>query len=146
MCAGAGLFFAAQGAHAQIVVFPGDDAWMTPRAHGVHEGSLLDFANSPIPAGFFGPGSDPFQGRVEFCGEPLESTLGTLGTIDTIVRRPSPTVPLSPPAGMDTVPIEIVALSLVSCQPITVTYNAGTSFELWNVSAALSQFAPQTPG
>src|SRR5207247_1918041 len=49
---------------------------------------------------------------------------GGLGLTDTIVRRLQPPRPL-PPGGGGTIPIEIVALNLVSIQPITVTYKSG---------------------
>jgi hypothetical protein len=44
------------------------------------------------------------------------------------------------------IPIEIVALSLVSCQPITVTYNGGMSPEQWDVRVCLSSAGPQQMG
>ncbi|KAA3608752.1 MAG: hypothetical protein DWQ01_11630 [Planctomycetota bacterium] len=48
--------------------------------------------------------------------------------------------------GNATVPIQIVALSLVSCKPITVTSNGGLNPEDWIVSVSLSNEVPQTPG
>lgn len=92
-----------------------------------------------IPADFFGPGSDPFTGVVSFGGVPLETFGGQdVGDADTVVQRKA----AANPAPNDTVPIEIVALNLVSVQPITVTYNGGTSTERWNVSASLSETMP----
>jgi len=75
-----------------------------------------------IPADFFGPGSDPFDGLIEFVGAPLE-TGGAfeLGTCDTVVRRPDP-VNLPPPDSALAVPVELVELSLVSPAPIVVTF------------------------
>ena len=76
--------------------------------------STVDFEYLAIPADFFGPGSDPFSGAVCIEG-------------DTIIERTSDgTLPTA------TIPIEIVALSLVSCEPITVNY--GSSAELWDLS------------
>ncbi|MEX0832268.1 MAG: hypothetical protein WD276_00105 [Actinomycetota bacterium] len=93
----------------------------------------LDFGPNPIPTDFFGPNSDPFNGNVRFAGKPLETFMGNnVGDTDTIVQRDA-----SNPNPLDTVPIEIVALSLVSMQPITVTYNGGQNQELWNVNAGL---------
>ncbi len=43
----------------------------------------------------------------------------------------------------DTIPIEIVALSLQSAQPITVTYNGGMDPELWDVQVCLSDSGQQ---
>ena len=100
----------------------------------------------PIPPGFFGPGSDSFEGDVVLRGLPLGTTPpGILYSTDTIVRRkadaslPDCTTPV-------TVPIEIVALSLVSVAPITITYNGGQSPELWNVIINLSSMFPQQEG
>jgi len=86
-----------------------------------------------IPAGFFNPGSDPFQGQVHFGGVPLQ-TFGThgVGDADTVVMRP---IASNPPP---TIPIEIVALNLVSVEPITVTYNGGQNPEPWNVAVGLA--------
>jgi hypothetical protein len=105
----------------------------------------VDFSTEPIPAGFFGSGSDAFDGTVVLRGEPLAtSPPGALGTTDTIVRRPDPaTLPVCP--SEVTVPIEIVALRLESVSPITVTYNGGMNPESWDLEVCLSD-SPQTPG
>jgi hypothetical protein len=123
-------------------VLPGIDVWTTPGGGTTFD----DLAASPIPAGFFDPGSDPFDGRIVFRGDPLPD-LGPpssppLFPIDTIVERLAP----APMPGPSTIPIEIVALSLVSAQPITVTYNGGQNPELWDVKACLSSVAPQPHG
>jgi uncharacterized repeat protein (TIGR01451 family) len=47
-----------------------------------------------------------------------------LANTDTIVRRGGTTLPM--PGSNDTIPIEIVALSLTSVMPITVTYGGGS--------------------
>lgn len=108
----------------------------------------FDFLASPIPADFFAPGSDPFTGDVAFNGNPLGgSTLcpnDDLSMISTIVRRlADANVPVPPSA--DVVPIEIVELSLVSVNPIVVTYSGGQNPELWDVDVHLSQ-NPQPQG
>ncbi len=98
-----------------------------------------------IPAGFFDPGSDPFEGQVAFTGLPLGAFTpcpGDLGPTDTIVERKD-TAFLPGPGSTDTVPIEIVALSLVSVAPITVTYS-GSNPEEWDVHWTVSQAAPST--
>jgi hypothetical protein len=89
--------------------------------------------------GFFGPGSDPFVGRVHLQGVPFDSfdpdgpgpilPFSDLWPTDTIVRRPA----TCPPPFPCTIPIEIVELSLVSASPITVTYNGGMNPEPWLV-------------
>jgi hypothetical protein len=96
---------------------------------------------NPIPAGFFGLGSDAFAGVVCLRGESLQ--IPEFGPADTLIERsadpfdrcslPSPTTA--------TVDIEIVALNLVSTAPITVTYGGGPS-EQWDVSVDLSPAGP----
>jgi len=106
--------------------------------------SWQDFATMPIPPDFFDPGSDPFHGTVVFAGQPLSTTPpGILGPTDTVVRRLSD-ASLPSIGTQDTVPIEIVALNLVSVNPITVTYGGGHSPEPWNVYVCLSDVPQQT--
>lgn len=100
-----------------------------------------------IPLSFFEPNSDPFTGTVPFQGiliPAFPGCSGDLGLANVIIRRPSasntPVVPSS-----DQIPIEIVALSLVSTNPITVTYNGGQNPELWEVMKSLSP-TPSGPG
>ena len=99
---------------AQEIIPPGFDAFIT------HETTCVDFTDSPIPAGFFGPGSDPFGGTVCFGGEPLgpdPSCPAGWDNADTIIERLGPAeFPFI--GASDTVPIEIVALSLQSANPI----------------------------
>ena len=93
---------------------------------------------SPIPASFFDPGSDPFDGVVSFQGQPLQtSPPGTLGSTHMIVERLTDAELPSCPSS-DTVDIEIVALNLVSTEPITVTYGGMQDPELWDVHMCLS--------
>lgn len=122
-------------------VFPGDDVWGTPCGGGTYS----DFSANPIPAGFFDPGSDPFTGQAVLGGNPAGILINPPpnSDIDTIVRRGG-TTPGFMCGSTEVVPIEIVALSLVSCQPITVTYNNGNPPELWDVRVCLRN--PQTPG
>jgi len=101
----------------------------------------VDFGPNPIPAGFFGPGSDPFTATVDFQGEPLPG----LQVIDTVVRRLVNTIPLNV-GQSDSIPIVIIALNLVSVDPITVTFNGGQNPELWDVRACLSSVQSQQQG
>ena len=99
--------------------------------------------NGVIPGNFFDPGSNAFNGTVFFGGRYLNTFMGKdVGTADTIVQRPSGAV--LGPAFPDTavVPIEIVALNLVSVQPITVTYGAAPS-ERWDVGIGLQPIQAQ---
>jgi len=109
--------------------------------------SFWDFAADPIPADFFGPGSDPFVGQIQFQGVQLLPTTecpSGLDNIDTIIQRMSDA--LLPTLGSsDVIPVEIVELNLTSCQPITVTYNGGMFPEDYAVDVTLSATAT-SPG
>ena len=111
----------------------GIDLWTTPTGGTTyfHEWS------PPVPPGFFGPGSDPFDGQIVLHGQPLVTNPPNLfGPADTVVERMDDANVLTIPS-QDTVPIEIRALSLVSLTPITVTYGGGGA-ELWDVKVCLS--------
>jgi hypothetical protein len=101
----------------------GDDCWETAcgRTH-------FEFCEDPIPAGFFdntpGASSLPFAGIVRLGGDPND------GLDDTRIARLAP-LDLAP-GDSGTIPIEMVALNLVSCAPITVVLENGAS-ELWDV-------------
>jgi hypothetical protein len=75
---------------------------------------------------------------VTLGGDPLDP-LNT-GTADTVVRRPTAAV-LPGVSSTDTIPIELVGLSLVSVEPITVTYGGGSP-QQWDVAAGLSSVIP----
>lgn len=96
-----------------------------------------------IPSGFFDPGSEPFTGQIKLRGQPLD--IGNLGNTDTVVQRTAdPFQQTDPPGTTGTVPIEIVALSLVSVEPIIITYPPSSMRppELWNVTVGLSSVTP----
>jgi hypothetical protein len=89
-----------------------------------------------IPPNFFDQGSQPFQGDVNFGGVPLGTFMGRrTGDADTVVQRPT-SAQLSPGQSA-AIPIELVALSLQSIAPIEV--QVGTTTQLWDVAAGLSQ-------
>ncbi len=148
-----------------LVVQAGDDVFHSPPWQSM---LMLN-----LPLGFFGPGSDPFIGTVQFQGmpaappssEPFQpqgpfphvsqtaqhvmvdarqaSTQG-----DTVIRRLGDASLFDPftPAATQVVPIEIVALNLVSVQPIIVTYNGGQNPEPWSVEMEVQPSTPQTTG
>jgi hypothetical protein len=90
-------------------------------------------------------GSDPFSGTILLKGEPLTTIPpGALGLTDTVVKR-SITAMVDMCGSEDTIPIEIVALSLVSSAPITVTLNGGMTPQSWSVKVCLSD-SPQMAG
>lgn len=124
-------------------VQPGFDLYITDQTN-----TEFDFDPQPVPADFFGPGSDPFDGIIALKGHPLPQNPfcppppslcpnDDLNAIDTIVERLG--IAVLPSVGSsDVIDIEIVALSLKSIDPITVTYNGGQSPELWDVDVCLS--------
>jgi len=117
---------------------PADDLWVTPAGST----TSYSFADNPLPADFFGPGADPFDGTVMLKGAPLNA--GTLGPADTIVRRMEDKCPAEIGDSV-TVEVEIVALSLVSVEPITVTFDGGARTEEWDIQVCLSS-EPQQMG
>lgn len=119
-----------------ICITSGTDCWVTPCGP-----TTYGFGQTPLPPDFFGPGSDPFTGQV-MLGGPGQGPLGT----DTSVRRLDDLCFQEPLPATDRVPIELLQLNLVSCQPITVTYNSGQNPEAWNVSVGLSTTVPAMPG
>ena len=117
------------------------ETWITPPPG---TGTFVDFNATPIPADFFGPGSDPFFAQVDFIGVEIDPQ--NLGSTSTLVRRIGEAVLPGDPAGtVGTVPIEIVALSLRSVSPIIVTENGGQNPELWDLEVDLS-VVPPPPG
>jgi len=121
-------------------ILPGSDLFITPAPPDGSPGPTYeDFSDNPIPADFFGPGSDPFDGIIYFKGDPF-SVPGPLGTemADTIVERLDTAVLPDPLAGADTIDTEIVALNLVSTSPITVTFNGGIEWVDYDVHMCLS--------
>lgn len=116
-----------------VCIPPGIDCWST----ACNFNTFFSFIDTPLPADFFHPGCLPFEGTV-FLG----SASGP-GGIDTLMARLDSMCFPEPLPSTATVPIELVQLNLVSCQPITVTYEGGAS-ELWDVSVGLSPVpAPQ---
>ncbi|MFH0983554.1 MAG: thrombospondin type 3 repeat-containing protein [Planctomycetota bacterium] len=124
------------------------DAWMTAPKNETHDDTChvfgSDTCSPPIPPGFFGPGSDPFEGEVCLNGVPLGTTpYGSFEVADTLIQRQQdPFDPCDLAAGTSVVPTEMVGLNLVSLAPITVTYYGGMDEEQWDVSVGLSQYQP----
>jgi len=106
-------------------------------------GTFWDFGPQPIPADFFGPGSDPFDGQIALTGNPPvvfpPAGLDDFGNSNMIIERQGilnfPLIPSS-----DVIPIEIVALELRSVAPIVVT-GVGPP-ELWDVEVRVSPSGP----
>ncbi|MBD3258166.1 hypothetical protein GF377_07010 [candidate division GN15 bacterium] len=117
-----------------LVVPPGVDLYMLSDDGGSGDST---FATDTIPADFFDPGSDPFIPWGLWQGDQLSTTpSGVLDPASIAVARLDP---MSLEVGETaTVPVEIVALSLRSVDPVTVTYNGGQDPETWDVRVVLS--------
>lgn len=101
-------------AFAVDVVTSGADVWTTSEAS-----SFSNFADDPIPADFFCPGSKPFSGSIAMQGAPIATDPpGVLGTIDTIVHRLDDAT--FDADGIATTRLQLMALSLASVEPIDV--------------------------
>ena len=117
----------------QVAIKTGHDLFVTDLA-------FHDFADTPLPRGFFGEGSDEFRRRVNFTGLPIR-ILGDfdVGATDTIVRRLEPAYFDQMPDAY-TIGIELIALSLVTTESIEVTFNEGDYSRFFRV------FITQSPG
>jgi hypothetical protein len=101
------------------IIHRGVDVFTTP-ADGR---TYYDFAQSPIPAGFFCEASKAFTGRVAFKGLPLATgTPGQLGGADTVIERLDDAV--FDAEGIASTRIRFRALSLVSIAPIKTACGA----------------------
>lgn len=126
----AGLMITTNSEAAPSTFIPaGDDKFETTN----NGESYHNFAASPIPANFFGPGSQQYSGLVPVEGVPISGQ----GDIDTIIHRNQDV--LTP--GSTT--LTMTALSLKSINPITVNYT-GSAPEQWNVRVTLSDFKAST--
>jgi len=131
------------------------DVWGTSLSPGNNCENFSHPDACPIPADFFGPGSDPFNGVVCFQGVPIGVTALPgfpdpldFGDADTLVQRSSdPFDRCELPSGNPSeVSIEIIELSLVSVSPIVVTFNGGQDPEQWEVSVNISPGSTQPGG
>jgi hypothetical protein len=78
------LLMAAPALAADRVIYNGIDLWTT-KGDG---STFADFAQKPIPAGFFCFSSEAFAGKIAFRGVPVATgEAGALGATDTIVQR-----------------------------------------------------------
>ncbi len=118
------------------------DLWETPEGYNTFVNFGCGMIGA-IPADFFEPGSDPFDGTVALRGDTLNTT-GDLGPTDTIVKRLR-AVEFDGCGSSDEVETQIIALDLVSTEPITVTYEFGDP-EQWDVKVCLSESALQPLG
>ena len=87
-----------------------------------------NFQASPVPAGFFGAGSNQYAGLVPLVGVPLNPQVNDT---DTIIHRNSDVIT----PGSTT--INMTALNLAGINPITVSYQDNHT-ETWTVRVNLS--------
>ncbi|UCC32608.1 MAG: hypothetical protein JSU86_10045 [Phycisphaerales bacterium] len=96
-------------------------------------GTYRDIA---LPAGFFGPGTEAFKGRVELVGNPLNPA--KTGSADSILERSADPIRARDPVGKSrTVRLRLVALSLMSKDPITIMSQNGP--QQWQIHVGLSK-------
>ncbi|MEE9297361.1 MAG: dockerin type I domain-containing protein, partial [Phycisphaerae bacterium] len=125
------------------------DPWVTSEGGQMCHQFGIDPDSPTIPADFFEPGSDPFDGQV--CLE--NDTLGLVtlpgypadldfGQADTLIQRSSDPFDRCdlPGAAEVTVETEIVALSLKSVVPMTVVVSGQDT--TWDVNVDLSAVTP----
>ena len=126
------IFITASFLKAQDIINPGPNFWTSPEA-GMHFGGN-DLP--PIPAGFFGPGSDPFEGQINLEGGALDPL--PFPDYDVLIERTTTGNVPPPYPRWASIDVEIVELNLVSTEPITVTYYGGMTTEEWHVEVELS--------
>lgn len=85
-----------------------------------------------LPAGFFGPGSDPFEGQVFFEGDANPD--GLVG-FDTVTHLIGPAGFINPLPDQTTVPTEFIELQLRSSVPCDVNIDGEVTF--WDVTMTL---------
>lgn len=123
----AGLFVTTRSKAApSIFIQAGNDEFETTADAETYH----NFQASPVPAGFFGTGSNQYAGLVPLVGVPINP--GVSDT-DTIIHRNQDVVT----PGSTT--ISMTGLNLASINPITVSY-ADNHTETWNVQVNLSDF------
>ncbi len=126
----AGAFVTTSSRAASTYVPAGDDRFETTDNGETYH----NFAGKPIPAGFFNTDgqatSNAYSGSVPVKGLPLPGE----GNVDTIITR---TQAVNTPGST---PIKISKLSLVSINPIVVSYSDRPS-ENWKMAVGLSAYA-----
>jgi PEP-CTERM motif len=84
-----------------------------------------------LPADFFDPGSEPFEGRIDLSNVPGSGTaMPTFRTSGTNFPEPIPA------GGTEDINIGVGELNLMSAQPISVNYSDGST-ELWDAEVHL---------
>ncbi|MCO6435689.1 MAG: hypothetical protein J5J06_01210 [Phycisphaerae bacterium] len=100
---------------------PGDDCWEMACGRTSYD---FDF----IPEDFFDPGSNWFAGRAEFRSDPQSGPGVRIRRVEGMA--------LELPGESAQIPIEVVSIDLISCQPIEIMTNGQP--QLWDVRLTLS--------
>ncbi|MGH9971702.1 MAG: thrombospondin type 3 repeat-containing protein [Pyrinomonadaceae bacterium] len=125
-------------------IVQGRDLYTTP----CNGSSYWDFDAGGVGNDFFDSGSDPISGRVNLRGLPLwivdpgSYPSATFGETDTIMHRTQDAV-VPNPGDNAQVHIEVEALSLVSCEPLDVTYHNGQPPETWILKVSVPPVVSQ---
>jgi hypothetical protein len=99
-------------------IFPGEDHFTSP-CGSIGFGLNSDYP--PLPAGFFGPGSDPFDGIIALEG--TNSDGSQIPEWDVVINRMDIASFPQPFPSSQSVPIEIIELKLKSSEPIGVGFD-----------------------
>lgn len=99
---------------------PGDDCWEMACGRTSYD---FDF----IPPDFFDPGSSYFMGRVEFRSDPQSGPGVRIRRVEGMA--------LDSPGEWAQIPLEVVSLDMISCQPIEIMTNGQP--QLWDVRLTL---------
>lgn len=103
-------------------------------------GTRVDFAASPIPAGFFCAGSAAFTGVVNLKGVPIVTNpAGVANPADTVIERPADAAFTS--TGVANVTAIVRALSLTSTSNLIIVC-PGTGTTQWRVDTCLCGTQP----
>jgi hypothetical protein len=126
---------------AQPTIVHGTDVFQTSTTTTAP--TVADFSASPIPAGYFCPGSAAFTGQIPLVGTPLiTQPPGVAANGDTIVERLTDGVFNS--AGVAIMQVQVRALQLASASTLTVHCGSGRPDTHWNVAACLCGNQPVT--
>lgn len=94
-----------------------------------------------LPPDFFAPGSQQFEGDVNFGGDPILQFQGKdTGDANIVIQRGAGSTPLG--GTSQPIPIELVQLSLVAMGPIDVV--VGNTTQRWDVRVEVSPSRPST--
>ncbi|MCK4660093.1 MAG: hypothetical protein KAV82_11280 [Phycisphaerae bacterium] len=126
-------------------ILAGSDFFHTPAPPFGRPGATFDdLSDDPLPAGFFGAGSDPFGGTLYLAPGQLQGDVPE--SIDTIVHRLTHAYLPVPCVSEVTIETQMAGLRLASTQPIAVTFNGGTETSTYDLEVCLSTVEEQPIG